>query len=50
MEGENIFKGLMINSELFGGVEEGMTWGNHLIEDTLALGLLEMAAVILLPQ
>jgi hypothetical protein len=28
MEGKHVIKGFMINSHLFGGVEEGMTDGN----------------------
>ena len=44
MEGAHVFKGLMVNSYLFGGVEEGMADGNHLISDALALGLVEMAS------
>jgi hypothetical protein len=45
MEGKQVLKGLMVNSELFGGLETGMRDGNHLISDSLALGLVEMASV-----
>jgi len=44
MHGENVFKGLMLNAEMFGAVEQGMVDGNHLISDALALGLLEQAS------
>lgn len=44
MQGEHVFKGLMVNSELFGGIEEGMCDGNHLISDEIALGIVEMAS------
>ena len=44
MHGGSVIKGLMITSPLFGGVEEGMSDGNHLLSDNLALGFLEMAS------
>ena len=43
MQGAHVIKGLSLQSQLFGGVEEGMADGNHLLTDSLALGLLEMA-------